>query len=1225
NCWANIGTNPPNESAGTDGQDTDTGVEGSNTYYVRCQDNAGNYSTVISDSINIVLDADAPTINFNPTSRNWDDSNVSVIVTASDSSGVTYTRHCWTTSSSCDPGTSSSSTFTNGSAISQTTNGDWNLCIKARDGEGNWNSSPICSGRYQIDKTDPTVNSFSVDTNTNSFTTEDTNLTVAWTVADTGGSGLDQVEVWRKTDSGSWSAVYTDTSASGSSDSGSWTDNVVCGSTYEYGIHVLDVANNLGEELTTITATVNCPVDPDFSISRSPSSRTITQGENATYTITLTSLNGFSSSVTLSTPTGCPVGANCSFSPASITPTGNSTLTISNAPVGGPDTITIRGSGGSKTHETSVQLTVNSPAPGNTAPNVEDLAQFDDAGSMAEGANTIDNTPYFTFDVSDPDVGDIVGYQIQIDDSDGFGTPIIDFAYINADVTPQSFTYQVPDTCPGSGYITCAAPLTNGNYFWRVRAQDDDGAYSGWVLFGGGGVDFKVNTTPGGNQAPVADFSACKIAGNTILFLDQSTDSDGTIAGWNWDFGDSSSNSSLQNPQHNYDTGGTSMLDAETRVAGAKTQEHENTENIKIQEQKKSIFKSIWEFIKNLPKKIISLFKTETSLAQAGWWNTGWSYRRTITFDNTASAENLNDFPVLVKLNSSRIDYSNTQNSGQDIRFIDSDDSTVLSYEIESWNESGDSFVWVKVPRVNQNSNTDFIYIYYGNTSASDGQDVSGTWNSNYGVVYHFANSNQDSTSNNNDISMQSTWGYNSSGKIGYEMHIDEETSGTNRYSNVGVNSGQDWTISFWYQGNASPPASGYDDHTVMFSNFWNGLVIGSFGNPPERYIEYTHYNDNDGHRNDNYTQFGNGAYDLYTLSQDWNGGGSGIGRFRIYKNGIFQATFDEPNYDGWGSPPNFYIGHPSYAGSSDFYTDEFRISTYIRSDDWIAAQYKSMSDNFNSFGSEESQTTTEYSVTLIATDNDGATDSITKAIDLSAMTLAGTAIENCDFSFDLTNLSSSSCDLASGEWNLSLIYDSANDYSVERCTSNCSSFANYSSISPAKSCSELGCSFDDSTVAGGNTYYYIISNPDSLNNSTASPSCSGGQQPSGTICPLSVTIPVCQPQDVATSHLCGSITIDWLDDENASYKIQKCIGKISGQACVPDKLLYEFDATGCSGGRCQYIDKEIIPINIATPADKNYYCYGIIGVDEEGLESNMSNPVCDYSYCYRAPNWQEQ
>ena len=39
-----------------------------------------------------------------------------------------------------------------------------------------------------------------------------------------------------------------------------------------------------------------------------------------------------------------------------------------------------------------------------------------------------------------------------------------------------------------------------------------------------------------------------------------------------------------------------------------------------------------------------------TLAATSGWYNTSWAYRRKITFDNSAQAENLTNFPVLIKI-----------------------------------------------------------------------------------------------------------------------------------------------------------------------------------------------------------------------------------------------------------------------------------------------------------------------------------------------------------------------------------------------------------------------------------------------------------------------------------------------------------------------------------------------------------------------------------------------
>jgi hypothetical protein len=120
----------------------------------------------------------------------------------------------------------------------------------------------------------------------------------------------------------------------------------------------------------TLTRTFNmsltvtgAPV-PDFTISASPSSVTVTQGGTATSTITITSLNGFSSPVAL-TASGLPNGVTASFSPVSVTPppggSATSTLTFTAAvdAATGTFTVTVTGTSGSLSHSTSITLTVN--------------------------------------------------------------------------------------------------------------------------------------------------------------------------------------------------------------------------------------------------------------------------------------------------------------------------------------------------------------------------------------------------------------------------------------------------------------------------------------------------------------------------------------------------------------------------------------------------------------------------------------------------------------------------------------------------------------------------------------------------------------------------------------------------------------------------------------------------------------------------------------------------
>ena len=70
------------------------------------------------------------------------------------------------------------------------------------------------------------------------------------------------------------------------------------------------------------------------------------------------------------------------------------------------------------------------------------------------------------------------------------------------------------------------------------------------------------------------------------------------------------------------------------------------------------------------------------------------------------------------------VDFAKIEPGGADIRFVDDDDASPLDYEIEKWDDGTETAtVWVRVPQL-VNSNTDFIYIYYNNPGAADGEDT---------------------------------------------------------------------------------------------------------------------------------------------------------------------------------------------------------------------------------------------------------------------------------------------------------------------------------------------------------------------------------------------------------------------------------------------------------------------------------------------------------------------
>jgi subtilisin-like proprotein convertase family protein len=107
-------------------------------------------------------------------------------------------------------------------------------------------------------------------------------------------------------------------------------------------------------------------VGNDFTISASPGSISVVQGSSGTSTIATAVSSGSAQTVSLSA-SGVPSGTTASFSPASVTAGGSSTLTLNvgASTAAGTYAITVTGTGASATHTTSVSLTVT-PSGGGT-------------------------------------------------------------------------------------------------------------------------------------------------------------------------------------------------------------------------------------------------------------------------------------------------------------------------------------------------------------------------------------------------------------------------------------------------------------------------------------------------------------------------------------------------------------------------------------------------------------------------------------------------------------------------------------------------------------------------------------------------------------------------------------------------------------------------------------------------------------------------------------------
>src|SRR5581483_470952 len=295
---------------------------------------------------------------------------------------------------------------------------------------------------------------------------------------------------------------------------------------------------------------------------------------------------------------------------------------------------------------------------------------------------------------------------------------------------------------------------------------------------------------------------------------------------------------------------------------------------------------------------------------------------------------------------------------GTDILFTASDGITKLSHELESYNPTtGQLTAWVKVPALSPTGDT-VVYVYYGNGAASDQQNKTAVWDSNYKEVLHLSESSGttvfDSTANaNNGTKLAaSSPAATSTGEIGGAQTFN----GTTDYIALppAMTSGQTtFSVSFWAKTTDAGTNGTYWNRPHFVGDASNGGSSGDFGivtdsgklgmwaglNGDTSVLTNTAINDNVWHH---IAVVNTGsAIQLYLDGQD-------TGQSMISGQGLDSL--------GW------YLGAQQYlsTGSANFYhqgsIDEFRFSNAGRSADWVLTEYNNQSSpsTFLSIGSEE-------------------------------------------------------------------------------------------------------------------------------------------------------------------------------------------------------------------------------------------------------------------------------
>lgn len=397
---------------------------------------------------------------------------------------------------------------------------------------------------------------------------------------------------------------------------------------------------------------------------------------------------------------------------------------------------------------------------------------------------------------------------------------------------------------------------------------------------------------------------------------------------------------------------------------------------------------------------------TTSPSCSSAWWNNSYQNRVCLKFNNINSNDDLVNFPVLVVLNTSRINYSNTQNLGQDIRFIDPNNTT-LPHEIEIWNESNQSFVWVQVPKIDSGSTDDYIWMYFNNATIGDGQNKTGVWDSNFKGVWHLGNGStltaNDSTNANNGTLQGTTV---TTGQIDGGANLD----GSSQYISFGdVNdlTGA-FTLSGWFKTTDNTLflemiIAKYDQNDANKLSYYFTLISGKVRGFS------TKGGGTDTKITDGRTLVSNNTWYYGTIVFS----GTTADPLNVYLNGINDTAIPVTNnVDGAvaDTTSNLLFGaRQAGAGVARYFSgslDELRISNTNRSAEWIEAEYISGVDALNVYGSIETFSSADTTFpTFSNIMNNNSEPEVLETVLLSVLWADNIALNSSIFSWNATGV----------------------------------------------------------------------------------------------------------------------------------------------------------------------------------------------------------------------------
>ena len=306
-------------------------------------------------------------------------------------------------------------------------------------------------------------------------------------------------------------------------------------------------------------------------------------------------------------------------------------------------------------------------------------------------------------------------------------------------------------------------------------------------------------------------------------------------------------------------------------------------------------------------------------------------FRDSVNIKIAGATETLTNFPALVRISEKRLVgflYSRAGSDGSNLVFLDGDNS--LPHEVDTWNPSGESLVWVLIPELPPEGKTITMAWNLKEGRTPPTNDPKQVWNDNYVGVWHMNASGKtiaDTTGHNNGTLSGSAT--TAAGKLGsaasYPASGSYITCGTTQ-PNSELAAG--FTIAGWVN------SQSYSGRKDLFGK--NAFIAIRTESASSLTVTTPSIKDH----TVSTSLPAAGSWFHYALT--FVPGTSGL---NFYINGNLVNTQDASNLGNQTAAGEMWLGKSQFNYYFTGLLDEYRLSKTIRSKGWIEAEYATVAD----------------------------------------------------------------------------------------------------------------------------------------------------------------------------------------------------------------------------------------------------------------------------------------